>query len=98
VDKLGQRISPLDVVRRGGRSLHAVGEGVHYDGPDGRLVIRMPDAPLVAPGEPNLLDADPPVPDLAGGWHVLLHDNCWGTNFPMWNEGPARFRFTISAG
>ncbi|MCU1355680.1 MAG: hypothetical protein JWM89_1098 [Acidimicrobiales bacterium] len=96
MDKLGQRVSPLDVVRRGGRSLHGVGEGVHYDGPDGPLVLRTPDAPLVAPGAPNLLDADPPVPDLAGGWHVLLHDNCWGTNFPMWNEGPAAFGFTLS--
>ena len=40
--------------------------------------------------------ADPPVPDLAGGWHVLLHDNLWGTNFPMWNEGAASFRFVLS--
>ncbi len=95
LDKLGQRVSPLDVVRRGGRSLHAVGEGMHYDGPDGRLTIATPDAPLVAPGAPNLLDADPPLPDLAGGFHVLLHDNCWGTNFPMWNEGPASFGFTL---
>ncbi|MCU1371126.1 MAG: hypothetical protein JWO77_2320 [Ilumatobacteraceae bacterium] len=98
VDKLGQRVSPLDVVRRGGRSLHAVGQGMHHDGPDGRLTIATPDAPLVAPGRPNLLDADPPLPDLAGGWHVLLHDNLWGTNFPMWNEGPASFRFTIAMG
>jgi hypothetical protein len=98
LDKLGQAVSPLDVVRRGGRSLHAVGEGMAYDGPDGALRIRTLDAPLVAPGAPNLLDADPPVPDLAGGFHVLLHDNCWGTNFPMWSEGPARFRFALTAG
>lgn len=96
LDKLGQRVSPLDVVRRGGRALHAVGEGMHYSGPDGRLTITTRTAPLVAPGAPNLLDADPPLPDLAGGFHVLLHDNCWGTNFPMWNEGPATFDFTIS--
>ena len=96
MDKLGQRVSPLEIVRRGGRSLHGVGEGVHYDGLDGPLVLRTPDAPLVAPGAPNLLDADPPIPDLAGGWHVLLHDNCWGTNFPMWSEGPAQFSFTLS--
>lgn len=95
LDKLGQAVSPLDVVRRGGRTLHAVGEGMAYDGPDGPLRIGTVDAPLVAPGRPNLLDADPPVPDLAGGFHVLLHDNCWGTNFPMWSEGPARFRFTL---
>lgn len=98
MDKLGQSVSPLDVVRHGGRALHGVGDGgLSYDGPDGSLRLRTPDAPLVAPGRPNLLDADPPVPDLAGGWHVLLHDNCWGTNFPMWDEGPARFRFTLSA-
>jgi hypothetical protein len=94
-DKLGQLVSPLEVVRRGGRALHAVGEGMAYDGPDGPLHIATLDAPLVAPGQHRLLDADPPVPDLAGGLHVLLHDNCWGTNFPMWWEGPARFDFTI---
>ena len=96
LDKLGQAVSPLDVVRRGGRSLHAVGVGMTYDGPDGRWQIRTLDAPLVAPGAPNLLDADPPLPDLAGGFHVLLHDNLWGTNFPMWNEGNAAFRFEIT--
>lgn len=98
MDKLGQQVSPLDVVARGGRSLHAVGRGgMTYDGPDGPLRLAAPDAPLVAPGRPNLLDADPPVPDLAGGWHVLLHDNCWGTNFPMWNDGPAAFTFRLRA-
>jgi hypothetical protein len=98
LDKLGQRVSPLDVVRHGGRSLHAVGEGMHYRGPDGRLTIATHHAPLVALGRPNLLDADPPLPDLAAGFHVLLHDNCWGTNFPMWNEGAARFHFRCSIG
>lgn len=98
LDKLGRPVSPLDVVRRGGRSLHAVGDGMSYTGDDGALRIRTIDAALVAPGRPNLLDADPPVPDLAGGFHVLLQNNCWGTNFPMWSEGPARFRFTIDVG
>lgn len=98
VDKLGQAVSPLDVVRRGGRSLHAVGQGMAYAGPEGALRICTVDAPLVAPGGPNLLDADPPLPDMAEGFAVLLHDNCWGTNFPMWSEGPARFRFTIGTG
>ena len=98
IDKLGQAVSPLDVVRRGGRALHAAGPGgLRCTGADGDVRIETPDAPLVAPGRPNLLDADPPVPDLAGGWHVLLHDNCWGTNFPMWNEGPAAFTVTLTA-
>ncbi len=98
LDKLGQDVSPLDVVRHGGRGLHGVGEGMAYAGPDGSLRIRTVDAGLVAPGRPALLEADPPLPDLAGGLHVLLHDNCWGTNFPMWSEGPARFRFTLAVG
>ena len=97
MDKLGQPVSPLDVVRRGGRSLHGVGDGgLTYDGPEGSLRIQTLDAPLVAPGSPNLLDADPPLPDLDRGWHVLLADNCWGTNFPMWIEGAARYRVRIT--
>ena len=96
MDKLGQAVSPLDVVRHGGRALHAVGRGMAYDGPDGRVRLDTLDAPLVAPGRPCLLDADPPPPDLSGGWHVLLHDNLWGTNFPMWNEGDATFRFSVT--
>lgn len=96
IDKLGQAISPLDVVARGGRALHAVGEGLSYDGSDGSLVLRSLDAPLVSPGRLGLLDANPPLPDLTRGFGVLLANNCWGTNFPMWVEGPARFRFSLS--
>ena len=96
LDKLGQAVSPLDVVRHGGRALHATGEGMTYVGPDATMRIRTLDAPLVAPGRRALLDADPPLPDLSGGFHVLLHDNLWGTNFPMWNEGAAAFRFEIA--
>ena len=93
----GPRFRPGDTGRRGGRSLHAVGPGgVSYDGPDGAVRLASLDAPLVAPGRPNLLDADPPLPDMAGGWHVLLADNCWGTNFPMWIEGPMAYRCTIT--
>ena len=98
LDKLGQLTSPLDVVARGGRALHAVGEGMAYRGPDGPLSITTLDAPLVSPGRSGLLDADPPLPDLARGFGVLLADNCWGTNFPMWISGPARFRFTLAVG
>ena len=97
MDKIGQWTSPLDVVRRGGRSIHGIGDGgLRHSGPDGDLGLFSLDAPLVAPGRPNLLDADPPLPDLAGGWHVLLLDNCWGTNFSMWIEGPARYRFELT--
>lgn len=95
LDKLGQDVSPLDVVDGGGRHLHAVGEGVRWPGPDGTVSLRTLDAPLVAPGRPRLLDPAAPLELDRGVW-VCLHDNVWGTNFPMWSEGRARFRLELS--
>ena len=31
-----------------------------------------------------------------GAMHVNLYNNVWGTNFPMWYEEDARFRFVLS--
>ncbi len=100
LDKLGQDVDPLDVVPGGNRHLHAVGEGVRWSGPDGTVRLQTLDAPLVALAaagagrpEPLRFTRDQPAVD-AGVW-VCLHDNLWGTNFPMWSEGRARFRFTV---
>jgi hypothetical protein len=90
--KLGEVVSPLDVVSRGARTLHAV-ERVQHE-PSG-LWLDLPDSPLVAPGRPALLTFENELPDLSGGWHVCLYDNVWGTNFPMWCPGDARFRATL---
>ena len=54
------------------------------------------DAPLVAPGLPSLLNFTNLQPALKHGMHFLLYDNLWGTNFPMWYDENARFRFTLS--
>ena len=89
--KLGEPVSPLDVVSRGARSLHAVERVAHPDG----VVVDLPDTPLVAPGEPALLRFDDRLPDLSTGWHVCLYDNVWGTNFPMWCPGDVRLRASI---
>lgn len=96
LDKLGQDVSPLDVVASGGQHLHAVGDGVRWPGPDGTVILRTLDAPLLAPGRPRLLDPGPERPELDRGVWICLHDNVWGTNFPMWSEGSARFRFELS--
>ena len=93
--KLGERVSPLDVVSRGARNLHAV-ERVEHE--RSGVWLDLPDAPLVAPGRPGLLTFDDQLPDLSGGWHVCLYDNVWGTNFPMWCPGDARFRATLGWG
>jgi hypothetical protein len=95
MDKLGQAVAPLDVVRNGNRHLHAVGKGVHYRDGDAALAIETLDAPLVAPGKQSLLDFDNRRPPLRNGMHFLLYDNVWGTNFRMWYGEDARFRFVL---
>jgi hypothetical protein len=51
---------------------------------------------LFAPGRPSLLDFTNELPDMSGGWHVNLYNNIWGTNFPMWFEDDAVFRFSLT--
>jgi Domain of unknown function (DUF5054) len=89
--KLGEAVSPTDVVSRGARTLHAVDAVRHDSG----VTLEVTDAPLVAPGRPALLSFTDELPDLTGGWHMCLYDNVWGTNFPMWCPGDARFRATL---
>ena len=95
MDKLGEWVSPLDVVRNGNRRLHAVGSGLCAD--DGRLAVSVEtlDAPLVAPGRPSLIDFGNRQPDLRDGLHFNLHNNLWGTDFPQWYEDDALFRFSL---
>jgi len=95
LDKLGQWISPLEVVRGGGRFLHAVQRGARVEDGAVSFALESLDAPLIAPGQPRLLHADDVQPQLEHGMHVLLYDNLWGTNFPMWYEEDAAFRFLL---
>lgn len=95
VEKLGQPVSPLDVVHAGGRMLHAVGSGAFYDDGKRTLAIETLDAPLVAPGEPSLLNFNSRQPPLEKGMHFNLFNNVWGTNFPQWDGEDARFRFVL---
>ena len=96
LDKLGTQISPLEVVENGNRHLHACGQGVTCRDSNQQLILSALDSPLVAPGEPSLLDFTNQQPDMQQGVHFNLHNNLWGTNFPMWFEEDCRFRFRIS--
>lgn len=96
--KLGQWVSPLDVVSKGARTLHAVQDALRYTDNAHEMQIETLDAPLVAPGKPSLLNFHNQLPNLAGGMHINLYNNVWGTNFPMWFEDDALFRFTLTFG
>ncbi|OZB92452.1 hypothetical protein CJP46_24590 [Paenibacillus sp. XY044] len=95
LDKIGQLISPLDVVQGGNRNMHAVQQGMYYAATDGKVHIDTLDAALVCPGEPRLLQFDHTFAPLTGGMHVNLHNNVWGTNFQAWYEEDASFRFKL---
>lgn len=92
MSKLDEWVSPYDVVAGGARALHCADQLRH--GPSG-TELELIDTALVAPGGPRLLGWSDESPDLEAGWHVCLHDNIWGTNFPMWFEGDARFRVVL---
>lgn len=91
--KLGEKVSPFDVVDGGARHLHVADSLVHADG----TVVELLDSGLVAPGDPKLLIWDASPVSLASGWHVCVHNNVWGTNFPMWVEGAGRCRVVLWA-
>ena len=95
LDKMGQDVSPLDVISKGNRSLHGIIKGVKYEDRKGKFNIESPDAFLVAPGDKKLLDFDNLQPDMSKGLHFCLCNNVWGTNFMMWFEEDMRFRFKL---
>lgn len=96
IHKFDQKIDPCDVINRGARTLHGFHEGVSHIAENGSLSIESLDASLVAPGQPSLLNFHNQLPDMQGGMHFNLYNNVWGTNFPMWFEDDAQFRFTLS--
>ncbi|MEE8441694.1 MAG: DUF5054 domain-containing protein, partial [Spirochaetia bacterium] len=95
MNKLGSCISPLEVIWNGNRKLHGVLDKVICNDEDHSLAIHTLDAPLVAPGDPSLLNFNNEPPLLQRGMHFNLYNNTWGTNFPSWYGGDARFRFVL---
>jgi hypothetical protein len=97
--KLGQPISPLEVLRNGSQAQHAVGdEGVSVDSADGRrrLFIRSLDAAMVSPGRPTPFPSLRDPPELRQGMAHCLANNIWGTNYVMWypySQGDVNMRF-----
>ena len=61
--------------------MHAVLDGLHYQGPEGALGIETLDAPVVALGRKHPWYFTREQPDLAKGFHFNLFNNAWGTNY-----------------
>ena len=97
MEKTGQDVSPFDVVRSGGRGMHAVSRGFHYRDAEGLFDVETLDAPLIALGERSPLNFFKSQPDLASGIHCNLFNNAWGTNYVQWFGEDMRFRFIVRA-
>lgn len=81
---------------KGGGQLQAT-SGVRAKTKDGgSILLRALDTPLVAPVGTRFMPFNAAPPDFSGGIRFNLHNNKWGTNFPMWWEGNLRARFNIT--
>lgn len=94
IRKLGTEINPKNVVYKGNRRLHGTDFGVVYD----EITIESVDSSLVAPGKPSLLNFIQDIPADDEAIYFNLYNNVWNTNFPMWYDECARFRFTLRLG
>lgn len=90
IRKMGTEIRPEEVVAKGNRRMHAV-DSVQMEHAEFITV----DAPLISIGETGLLNFTDTIPDMTNGFYLNLHNNIWGTNFPMWYGEDARFRFEV---
>ena len=83
---------PADrVAAFGGGQLQAV-FGVRGNG----FEIAPVDTPLVAPAGSKFFPFEKRPPDFSSGIRFNLHNNKWGTNFPMWWEGDFTARFVVT--
>ncbi|MDR3186379.1 MAG: DUF5054 domain-containing protein [Christensenellaceae bacterium] len=95
--KLGLDIDANKIVENAGRNLSAV-ESALISTVAGSFSILNIHAPLLARGDGNFLHFEKSkLKDIyKDGISYVLHNNVWGTNFPLWYGDNARFLFEIT--
>ena len=96
--KVGAWQDPQRTAARGGGQLQAVEAVAARLADTGRVSMTPLDTPLVAPFDWPFMSFNPSPPDLGAGVRFNLHNNKWGTNFPMWWEGSFVARFVLELG
>ena len=92
LNKVGDKISPFDVISRGNRHMHALSTGLSYNN---QVAVESLDAALVVLGERSPIYFSNDQPDLTAGFHFSLFNNGWGTNYVQWFGEDMRFRFRL---
>ncbi|MFF5761131.1 DUF5054 domain-containing protein [Streptomyces tanashiensis] len=95
--KSGVLVNPLDVVRDGGRALHAAHE-LEYADSQSSVRITPLDTPVLAVGGPRMFSHDNTFGDPGEGFGFCLHNNVWGTNYRQWFEEDQRAEFVLEFG
>lgn len=91
IRKLGSDVHPLEVISNGNREMHAAESPLSFED----ITLDMMDSMVISVGKPYIYAFYNRLPDTTKGVWANLFNNMWGTNFPMWNEGNARFRFIL---
>lgn len=95
--KLGRKINPYQVVSKAGRKLHAI-EYFTMKNEDSEYKFINRHSPVVSLGRGKILEFDNQYEGInENGISYVLHNNVWGTNFPLWYEDNARFDFEITS-
>lgn len=93
IRKLGKWINPLNVCSGGGRHLHATDFGVKWE----NGALETLDTALISVGNPKVMPyTREPVHPEEGFW-FNLENTIWGTNFVMWYDEDASFRWVFQA-
>ncbi|HWU19527.1 MAG TPA: DUF5054 domain-containing protein [Devosia sp.] len=93
--KMGLWQDAANIVERGGGQLQSV-EAVQAMVGDAPVSVQVLDSALVAPATSPFMPFQPERPDFSGGFRINLHNNKWGTNFPMWCEGTIVSRLVLA--
>ena len=93
--KMGLWQAAENVAPLGGGQLQAVRAARATLGGTG-IEIAPLDTPLVAPRDTPFMVFDHAPPRFTSGIRFNLHNNKWGTNFPMWWDGDFTARFVLS--
>jgi hypothetical protein len=84
------------IAANGGGQLQAVFDVRGTIATGGTVEIDPIDTPLVAPAGSPFMPFNKQPPDLSQGIRFNIHNNKWGTNFPMWWEGDLVARYILT--
>jgi hypothetical protein len=83
IDKLGQWVSPIDVVKNGSQHLHGHWDGVKFTNTAAKntMHIRTPDVPLLSIGTTNPFPVPFTPASVTDGVHFCIYNNIWATKY-----------------